>query len=120
MTDQLSAHWPQAESFANVASGLLAVSISQLHPSYIMWFRQEVVRTVRWGGDPRKDPRSDRLHPRNIMGFGFAASFVGMLAVALQLSPGSHVWSLCVGMVILAVPWCRRFMAARSARPRIT
>ncbi|WP_017934385.1 DHA2 family efflux MFS transporter permease subunit [Nocardioides sp. Iso805N] len=46
---------------------------------------------------------TDRLHPRNIMGFGFAASFVGMLAVALQLSPDSHVWSLCVGMVILGI-----------------
>ncbi len=63
-TDQLSALWPQAEAFANVASGLLAVSISQLHPSYVMWFRQEVVRTVRWGGDPRKDSAAARLHPR--------------------------------------------------------
>jgi chemotaxis family two-component system sensor kinase Cph1 len=63
-TDQLSSEWPQAESFANVASGLLAISISQLHPSYILWFRQEVVRTVRWGGDPRKEPGADRLHPR--------------------------------------------------------
>jgi two-component system, chemotaxis family, sensor kinase Cph1 len=63
-TDCLSAHWPQAEAFAGVASGLLSVSISQLHPSYIMWFRQEVVRTVRWGGDPRKDPGANRLHPR--------------------------------------------------------
>ena len=63
-TDQLSAHWPQSQAFANIASGLLAIPISQLHPSFIMWFRQEVVRTVRWGGDPRKDPASDRLHPR--------------------------------------------------------
>ena len=46
---------------------------------------------------------TDRLHPRNIMGFGFAASFIGMLAVALQLRPGAHVWSLCVAMVILGV-----------------
>ena len=37
------------------------------------------------------------------MGFGFAASFIGMLAVALQLRPGAHVWSLCVAMVILGV-----------------
>ena len=63
-TDSLATHWPQAEAFAGVASGLLSVSISQLHPSYIMWFRQEVVRTVRWGGDPRKEPGADRLHPR--------------------------------------------------------
>jgi light-regulated signal transduction histidine kinase (bacteriophytochrome) len=29
-----------------------------------MWFRQEVVRTVGWAGDPRKDPDAGRLHPR--------------------------------------------------------
>jgi two-component system, chemotaxis family, sensor kinase Cph1 len=63
-TDQLAQSWPQASAFANVASGLMAMSISQLSASYIMWFRQEVVRTVKWGGDPRKDPVSDRLHPR--------------------------------------------------------
>jgi light-regulated signal transduction histidine kinase (bacteriophytochrome) len=64
MTDSLSAHWSQAEAFSNVASGLLAAPISHIHASYIMWFRQEVIRTVRWGGDPRKEPGTDRLHPR--------------------------------------------------------
>ena len=63
-TDQLSLHWPQGAAFANVASGLLSISVSQLNPSYIMWFRQEVERTVKWGGDPRKGPVTDRLHPR--------------------------------------------------------
>ena len=64
-TDSLSQVWPQADAFFGPASGLLAVSISQIHPSYIMWFRQEVVRTVNWGGDPRKDADApDRLHPR--------------------------------------------------------
>ncbi|WGL52263.1 DHA2 family efflux MFS transporter permease subunit [Nocardioides sp. BP30] len=46
---------------------------------------------------------TDRLHPRLILGIGFAASFAGMLAVALQLRPGAHVWSLCVAMVVLGV-----------------
>jgi chemotaxis family two-component system sensor kinase Cph1 len=65
-TESLSAHWPQAEAFAGPASGLLAASISQLHPSYIMWFREEVVRTVKWAGEPTKAAlRSpERLHPR--------------------------------------------------------
>ncbi|WP_439426862.1 ATP-binding protein [Stenotrophomonas sp. T8] len=53
-TDHLAADWSPAAHLADVASGLLAVSISQLHDSYLMWFRPEVVRTVRWGGDPRK------------------------------------------------------------------
>ena len=64
-TDSLSALWPQADAFSGPASGLLAISISQIHPSYIMWFREEVVRTVKWGGDPRKsEVVTDQLHPR--------------------------------------------------------
>ncbi len=53
-TDHLAAVWEPGGQICDVASGLLAVSISQLHDSYLMWFRPEVVRTVRWGGDPRK------------------------------------------------------------------
>ena len=65
-TDSLAGDWPQASAFAGVASGLLAISISQIHPGYIMWFREEVVRTIKWAGDPRKPMESTagRLHPR--------------------------------------------------------
>ncbi len=64
--DSIAETLPQAESYAATASGLLAVSISQLHDDYIIWFRPEVVRTIDWGGDPRKpvEPGTDRLHPR--------------------------------------------------------
>jgi light-regulated signal transduction histidine kinase (bacteriophytochrome) len=48
------------------ASGLLAISISQLHPSYLLWFRPEIVQTIDWAGDPNKPPdASGRLSPRN-------------------------------------------------------
>ncbi|WP_043832114.1 ATP-binding protein [Muricoccus aerilatus] len=62
----LSELLPSAEAIADTASGLLAVSISKLHPSFVLWFRPELVRTVKWGGDPRKpaDPTPSRLHPR--------------------------------------------------------
>lgn len=65
-TSSLAAHWPQAEAFAGPASGLLAISISQLHPSFIMWFREEAVRTIRWAGAPTKAPAQPQrqLHPR--------------------------------------------------------
>ncbi|WP_431268049.1 hypothetical protein [Dankookia sp. P2] len=45
---------------------MLAIPVSTLHPSFVLWFRPEVVRTVTWGGDPRKpaEPAADRLHPR--------------------------------------------------------
>ena len=67
-TDSLPELWPQAEAFADVASGLLALPISQVHASYLMWFRPEVVRTVTWAGEPQKPAASDdpgeRLRPR--------------------------------------------------------
>jgi light-regulated signal transduction histidine kinase (bacteriophytochrome) len=50
-----------------VASGILAVPISRLHASFIIWFRPEVIRTVTWGGDPATAKQQDeagRLHPR--------------------------------------------------------
>ncbi|RAK52472.1 ATP-binding protein [Phenylobacterium deserti] len=65
-TDSLAQTWPDAAGYAATACGLLAVSISQIHPDYIMWFRPEVIRTVEWGGDPNKpmEPKADRLSPR--------------------------------------------------------
>ncbi len=62
-TDQLSSQMPDAEGMREIASGLLAISISQLHDSFIIWFRPEIVRSVTWGGDPRKSP--DTLTPRS-------------------------------------------------------
>lgn len=64
--ESMAEDWPEAEAFAARASGVIAVSISQIHPDYVMWFRPEVVRAIDWSGDPAK-PMSlglDRLHPR--------------------------------------------------------
>ncbi|MEJ1160655.1 ATP-binding protein [Prosthecomicrobium sp. N25] len=65
-TDSLAADWPEAEAFADVASGVIALPVSQIHPDMLFWFRPEVVRTVSWSGDPRKpvEPGGGRLHPR--------------------------------------------------------
>jgi chemotaxis family two-component system sensor kinase Cph1 len=63
-TDRLPLDWKAADAFADVASGVLAISISQIHDSFVLWFRPEVVRTVRWGGDPRKEETGQPLSPR--------------------------------------------------------
>ncbi len=66
-TDGLTALWPQAEAYAPTASGLLAASISELHASYVMWFRPERVRTIDWAGPkdkPRRDDPAGPLSPR--------------------------------------------------------
>jgi len=67
-TDSLSLVKPDSAQLAGIASGLIAVSVSKLHPSYVMWFRPEVVQTIQWGGDPHKPVTTEdgqvRLHPR--------------------------------------------------------
>jgi len=59
---------PAAKSFENRACGMLAISISKRQPNYLIWFRPEVVTTVRWAGDPRKTGETVagdiRLDPR--------------------------------------------------------
>jgi len=65
VTDNLSAIWPEGARLVESASGVLAVSISQLHPSYLMWFRPEVVRTLDWAGEPGKAAHGhDQFGPR--------------------------------------------------------
>ncbi|MBN3858836.1 GAF domain-containing protein [Paraburkholderia sp. Ac-20340] len=42
-----------AVPFHHDAAGMLAVSISRLFRNYVIWFRPEVVRALKWAGDPR-------------------------------------------------------------------
>lgn len=65
-THTLRDHYEPARDFQAVAAGVLAVSISQVHRHVILWFRPEIVRTVTWAGNPRKNAiASDgRIHPR--------------------------------------------------------
>ncbi|WP_414549220.1 ATP-binding protein [Anabaena sp. CCY 0017] len=53
-TDSLVEVYPEAEKLRNVASGLMALSISKSQKNYVLWFRPEVVQTVNWGGNPNK------------------------------------------------------------------
>ncbi|AFY47372.1 bacteriophytochrome (light-regulated signal transduction histidine kinase) [Nostoc sp. PCC 7524] len=53
-TDSLATVYPDAEKLRDVASGLIALSISKTQKNYVLWFRPEVVRTVNWGGNPHK------------------------------------------------------------------
>lgn len=64
-TDHLPQEWEEAGRFKDEATGVLAISISQIHPAYVLWFRPEVVQTVKWGGEPAKAIDADgRIHPR--------------------------------------------------------
>jgi light-regulated signal transduction histidine kinase (bacteriophytochrome) len=64
-TESLAQLAPQFASIASVASGLMAISISERHPNFVMWFRPEVPQTVHWAGRPEKGSDDHgRLTPR--------------------------------------------------------
>ena len=57
----------QLDALTPVASGVLAVKLSNQRPDYLMWFRKEQLRTVTWAGDPAKPTVDDdplTLSPR--------------------------------------------------------
>jgi len=67
-TSELGALYPEAARHVDLASGLLALSISRRSGDYVFWFRSEAVRHVTWAGDPVKtltaDAPGERLSPR--------------------------------------------------------
>jgi light-regulated signal transduction histidine kinase (bacteriophytochrome) len=59
-TDQLSVDYPPALSYSGIASGLLAVAVSREPRHHVLWFRPEIIQTVKWAGEPK----NMRLTPR--------------------------------------------------------
>lgn len=66
-THALSSRFPDAEAWRREASGLLAVHLQGEQPATLLWFRAEIVETVRWAGNPttavKKGP-AGQLTPR--------------------------------------------------------
>ncbi len=67
-TDCLSRLHPAAGAYAERAAGMIAIPISRAPRDYVILFRSEQVRAVRWAGDPQKAMEEDangvRLSPR--------------------------------------------------------
>ncbi len=67
-TDSLSEFYPKAEDIADRVAGVIAVPISRTPRDYIVFFRHEIARSVRWAGNPQKPvevgPNGVRLTPR--------------------------------------------------------
>jgi PAS domain-containing protein len=53
-TDALGLDVPQFKPLIPVASGLVAIRISDSPGEHLLWFRPEQVRTITWGGNPFK------------------------------------------------------------------
>ncbi len=65
-THCLGTHLPWAGSIADAASGMIAIRISDVRRRYILWFRPEIVQTVKWAGDPGESLESIKLlEPRH-------------------------------------------------------
>lgn len=68
-TDSLVRDYAAGAAFADVASGVMAVSLSEHGRDMIVWFKPETMQTINWGGDPHdkpmvSGPNGPRLTPR--------------------------------------------------------
>jgi len=68
-TDCLPLAYPPAQHFADVASGLLTLSLSKTPHDYVLWFRPETPRVVTWAGTPNTPvgvgPGGELIGPRH-------------------------------------------------------
>lgn len=64
-TDNAGRDLPELGELGKISSGILAVSISELHPHYLIWFKPEQSQVVHWAGRPEKSiAQSGSLNPR--------------------------------------------------------
>ena len=68
-TDRLAKLFEGATRYKKVASGVIAISVPEPEPTYVFWFRPEVIQTVKWSGSPEKSmeqgPQGPQLTPRH-------------------------------------------------------
>ncbi len=59
-TECLSQQYPEAAKYKDLASGFLACRLSGELKEYMLWFRPEVLSTVKWAGNPDKPATYDQ------------------------------------------------------------
>jgi two-component system, chemotaxis family, sensor kinase Cph1 len=68
-TSSLPKLFDRSKGYKEVASGLLALPIFMEKGEYLMGFREEMVHTIEWGGDPNQAIQFEQdgktYHPRN-------------------------------------------------------
>jgi len=93
---------PELASIAPVASGVLAVKLSESRPEYLAWFRKEQLQTVTWAGDPSKpivgnDPLE--LSPRR----SFAAWSEIVRGTAVPWTGRERVFARAIGSALVDI-----------------
>jgi light-regulated signal transduction histidine kinase (bacteriophytochrome) len=67
-TDHIAGLLPDAAGYASKAAGLLAIPVSRAPRDYVVLFRSERLKSVRWAGNQEKEiecgPNGPRLTPR--------------------------------------------------------
>lgn len=67
-TESIQTLLPEATDYADIAAGLIAIPLSRHPRDYVVLFRSEQLRAVRWAGNPEKaidyGPNGERLTPR--------------------------------------------------------
>lgn len=65
-TNQLSLKYPEFESIAETSAGVILFELYEGSGNFVMWLREESVKTVNWAGDPAKAIEKNRngLSPR--------------------------------------------------------
>ncbi len=62
-SSRLREAWPEAPE---EAAGAIVISVSRLHNTHVLWFRPELIQTVRWAGNPQKPASPDEvISPRH-------------------------------------------------------
>jgi light-regulated signal transduction histidine kinase (bacteriophytochrome) len=65
-SDNVGRDITQLPELAESVAGVLAVAISELHSNFILWFKPERARLVKWAGKPEKSvSASGALSPRH-------------------------------------------------------
>lgn len=68
-TDCLSDGYDQGHVFTAIGSGILVIPVDANRDEYVILFRQELVKTINWGGNPEEriqfEEGSRNYHPRN-------------------------------------------------------
>lgn len=55
----LAQDYAAASAFAQIASGVLAVTIAGAEPYQLLWFRAEQIEVIEWAGNPHKPMEAD-------------------------------------------------------------
>jgi len=91
VSHSLAQIYSPAQDFAAVASGLLALSITQTRPQYLLWFRPELPQTVTWAGKPTPQTQ---VHPNGNLHLTPRASFKAWQELVHQQARPWEDWIL--------------------------